>query len=62
MDFKKLVEHGELNKKERFAGLIEDNKNKLNSNFEKLKQFTNGFENKSKIDTDEIVREVRGKN
>jgi Mn-dependent DtxR family transcriptional regulator len=62
MDFKKLIELGQLNKKVRFAELIDDNKNKLKANYEKLRQFTNGFENKSKIDTDEIVREVRGKN
>lgn len=32
------------------------------ANLDKLKKFTNGFENKSKVDTNEICREVRGKN
>lgn len=32
------------------------------ANLEKLKKFTNGFKNKSKVDTTEICREVRGKN
>lgn len=30
------------------------------ANLEKLQKFTNGFQNKSKINTEEIVRDVRG--
>jgi hypothetical protein len=40
----------------------DENIQKKKSNLENLKKFTNGFQNKSKIDTAEIVREVRGKN
>lgn len=34
----------------------------IKANKERLARFTNGLQNKSKVDTDEICRIVRGKN
>lgn len=34
----------------------------IKANKERLNRFTNGLQNKSKVDTDEICRIVRGKN
>jgi hypothetical protein len=65
MDFKKSTAYDFLfeGKNNEYDEEYKEEIKKVNvENLEKLKKFTNGFQNKSKIDTAEIVREVRGKN